>query len=117
MSLALCAKCPCSGVCVCFSPRATNQMLLSGSVSLHIKLTFEITQLNTNRFSLHVFQQAVYSSLHDLGLASLRKEQRQVVEAIIIKCRYVLAVLPTVGWFFIFPFSVTNYQYFEVAVR
>ena len=42
-----------------------------------------------------MFEQAVSSSLHELGLVSLEKEQRQAVEAIVMKGRDVLAVLPT----------------------
>ena len=42
-----------------------------------------------------MFEQAVSSSLHELGLVSLKKEQRQAVEAIVMKGRDVLAVLPT----------------------
>ena len=42
-----------------------------------------------------MFEQAVSSSLHELGLVSLEKEQRQAVEAIVMKGRDVLTVLPT----------------------
>ena len=42
-----------------------------------------------------MFEQAVSSSLHELGLVLLKKEQRQAVEAIVMKGRDVLAVLPT----------------------
>ena len=42
-----------------------------------------------------MFEQAVSSSLHELGLVSLEKEQRQAVEAIVMKGRDVLAVSPT----------------------
>ena len=43
----------------------------------------------------HVFEQAISSTLNDLGLVSLKKEQRQAVEAIVMNCRDVLGVLPT----------------------
>ena len=42
-----------------------------------------------------VFEQAISSSLDELGLRSLKKEQRQAVELIVLKRRDVLAVLPT----------------------
>lgn len=42
-----------------------------------------------------MFEQAVSSSFHKLGLVSLKKEQRQAVEAIVMKGRDVLLVLPT----------------------
>ena len=42
-----------------------------------------------------MFEQAVSSSLHELGLVSLKKEQRQEVEVIVMKGRDVLAVLAT----------------------
>jgi len=41
------------------------------------------------------FEQAVSSSLNILGLISLKKEQRQAIECIVLKRRDVLAVLPT----------------------
>ena len=41
------------------------------------------------------FKQAVSSSLRELGLNEMKKEQRQAVEAIVLNCRDVLAVLPT----------------------
>lgn len=46
-------------------------------------------------FFFIMFEQAVSSSFHKLGLVSLKKEQRQVVEAIVMKGRDVLLVLPT----------------------
>ena len=46
-------------------------------------------------FLLIMFKKAVSSSLHELGLVSLKKEQRQAVEAIVMKGRDVLAVLLT----------------------
>ena len=48
---------------------------------------------NTEKF--HVFEQAISSTLNELGLVSLKKEQRQAVEAIVMNCRDVLGVLPT----------------------
>ena len=41
------------------------------------------------------FEQAVSSSLRELGLNEKKKEQRQAVEAIVLNCRDVLAILPT----------------------
>lgn len=43
----------------------------------------------------NLFEQAVSSSLRGVGLVSLKAEQRQAVEAVVIKERDVLAVLPT----------------------
>ena len=48
---------------------------------------------NTEKF--HVFEQAISSTLNELGLVSLKKEQRQAVEAIVMNCRDVFGVLPT----------------------
>ena len=42
-------------------------------------------------FLFIMFKQAVSSSLHELGLVSLRKEQRQAMEAIVMKGRDVLS--------------------------
>ena len=48
---------------------------------------------NTDR--LLVFEQALSASLSELGFESLKKEQRQAVESIVMDGRDVLAVLPT----------------------
>lgn len=54
-----------------------------------------IKRKSSRRFLFTMFEQAVSSSLHELGLVSLEKEQRQAVEAIVMKGRDVLTVLPT----------------------
>ena len=48
---------------------------------------------NTEKF--RVFEQAISLTLNELGLVTLKKEQRQAVEAIVMNCRDVLGVLPT----------------------
>jgi len=49
----------------------------------------------SNKEKVHVFEKAISSTLNELGLVSLKKEQRQAVEAIVLNCRDVLGVLPT----------------------
>ena len=49
----------------------------------------------SNTEKVHVFERAISSTLNELALVSLKKEQRQAVEAIVLNCRDVLGVLPT----------------------
>lgn len=49
----------------------------------------------SNTEKCHVLEQAISSTSNELGIVSLKKEQRQSAEAIIMNCRDVLGVLPT----------------------